>query len=95
MNLSWLLVEFIGVFAVTFMGAGSICLNEMTDGNLGLIGIAMAHGLTLAVMISAAAPISGGKINPVISIALWIAGKNSFRTAIMERRFKYEVHENV
>jgi aquaporin TIP len=42
---------------------------------LGLVGIALAHGLTIAVMVSATAAISGGHLNPAVTIGLWSAGK--------------------
>jgi aquaporin TIP len=44
-------------------------------GKLGLVGIALAHGLTIAVMVSATAAISGGHLNPAVTIGLWSAGK--------------------
>ena len=89
MNLAWLLAEMIGTFTLTFIGAGSICLNEMTHGGVGIVGIAMAHGLALAVMISAVAPISGGKINPAVTLGLWIGGKVDTKTAIFEIIFQF------
>lgn len=88
MNLPWLLSELIGTFALTFIGAGSICLNEMTNGGVGLLGIAVAHGLALAVMISAVAPISGGKINPAVTLGLLIGGKIDAKTAALEILFQ-------
>ncbi len=39
MNLAWLLAEFIGTFTLIFIGAGSVCLNEMMHGGVGLLGI--------------------------------------------------------
>ncbi|BBI16469.1 MIP/aquaporin family protein [Neochlamydia sp. S13] len=77
MNIAWLLAEFIGTFTLIFIGAGSICLNEMTHGGVGLLGIAVAHGLALAVMVSALAHISGGKFNPAVSLAVWAGGQQS------------------
>ncbi|WP_166157611.1 aquaporin [Neochlamydia sp. AcF84] len=77
MNIAWLLAEFIGTFTLIFIGAGSICLNEMTHGGVGLLGIAVAHGLAIAVMISALAHISGGKFNPAVSVAVWASGQQS------------------
>ena len=37
--------EAIGTFALCFIGAGAIILNQKTGGAVGLIGIALAHGL--------------------------------------------------
>lgn len=63
--------EFIGPFALVFLGAGSIIMTGGQD----LVAIALAHGLALGVMIAAAGHISGGHYNPAVSIALAIAGK--------------------
>src|SRR5207244_7908175 len=35
-------------------------------------GVALAHGLTIAVMVSATAGISGGHLNPAVSFGLWV-----------------------
>jgi len=84
MNLAWLLAEFIGAFALTFVGAGSIILNELTGGSVGLLGIALAHGLTLGTFISGVGHISGGKLNPAVSLGLVAGGKLDIVTAIKE-----------
>jgi len=84
MNLAWLLAEFIGTFTLIFIGAGSICLNEMMHGGVGLLGIATAHGLAIGVMVSALAQISGGKFNPAISLGLWAGGKQGVTPTLTE-----------
>ena len=61
--------EFVGTFALIFVGAGSIATNALTGGQVGLVGIALAHGLTIAVMASATAAISGGHFNPAVTFA--------------------------
>lgn len=63
--------EFIGPFALVFLGAGSII---MTGGE-NLVAIGLAHGLAIAVMIAAAGHISGGAYNPAVTVGLAIAGK--------------------
>ena len=63
--------EFIGPFALVFLGAGSII---MTQGN-NLVAIGLAHGLAIGLMIAAAGHISGGAYNPAVTIGLAIAGK--------------------
>jgi glycerol uptake facilitator-like aquaporin len=37
--------EFVGVFALVFVGAGSIAVSPVAD--TGLVGIALAHGLVI------------------------------------------------
>ena len=65
MNLSKkLAAEFIGTFALIFVGVSSICVNA------GLVGVALAHGLTIAVMASAMGHVSGGHFNPAVTIGV-------------------------
>jgi len=70
-----LIAEFIGTFALIFIGVGAIAANFLNGGDPGLTGIALAHGLTIAVMVSATAAISGGHLNPAVTIALFFAQK--------------------
>lgn len=56
--------EFVGVFMLVFVGAGSIMLAGQTN----LLAIAFAHGLAIAVMASAVGHISGAHFNPAITV---------------------------
>jgi MIP family channel proteins len=72
-----LLAEFVGTFALIFIGAGSIVAvgNEIigvTPG-AGLVTIALAHGLVIATMVSAVGHVSGGHFNPAVTAGLWVA----------------------
>jgi len=51
-----LLAEFIGTFALVFIGCGSVLAENY--GRYGLTGIALAHALVLGVMITALMNIS-------------------------------------
>src|SRR3981081_3875460 len=69
---NWLknsIVEFVGTFALVFVGAGSI----IATGGQNLVAIALAHGLALGLMLAAAGHISGGVYNPSLTVALVIA----------------------
>jgi aquaporin Z len=62
-----LLAEVIGAFTLIFAGAGAIIVDQATKGGVGLLGIALAHGLAIAVMVSAFGAISGGHFNPAVT----------------------------
>lgn len=74
-NQKALIAEFIGTFALIFVGVGAIASDYLNSGQTGLVGIALAHGLTIAVMVSATAAISGGHLNPAVTFALFCAKK--------------------
>jgi len=71
-----LYAEFIGTFALTFVGAAAILVTAGSD--MSLLAVALAHGLILGVMVTATMHISGGQINPAISIALAAIGRQSW-----------------
>jgi MIP family channel proteins len=72
-----LVAEAIGTFLFVFIGAGSVVLGSHLQGGDagGLVGVALAHGLALAVLISALGPISGGHFNPAVTFGVWITGR--------------------
>jgi aquaporin TIP len=73
------LAEFISLFLFVFIGAGSVLSYQKvhvgeTDAS-GLIVVALAHGFALAVLVAATANISGGHVNPAVSLGLALAGQ--------------------
>lgn len=73
--------EFVATLALVFVGAGSVIVasNPPLSGS-GLIGVAIAHGLVLAVMVSVVGHLSGGHVNPAVTVAAWVTG--NIRTAL-------------
>jgi aquaporin TIP len=69
--------EFIGAFALVFIGVGSIAIGA------GLVGIALAHGLVIAVMASAVGHISGAHFNPAVTFGFLITGRMAPSLAIV------------
>jgi MIP family channel proteins len=63
-----LAAEAFGTFTLIFIGAGSIIASAGTN----LVAIALAHGIAIAVMVSALGHISGGLFNPALTIGLWV-----------------------
>src|SRR2546422_9943670 len=68
--------ELIGTFALIFIGVGA--MNQSP----GLLGVAFAHGLTIAVMVSATAGISGGHLNPAVTFGLLVGKQIDARKAV-------------
>jgi MIP family channel proteins len=64
--------ELIGTFLFVCIGAGSVVSNGMTHGALGTTGVALAHGLALAIAITIFAATSGGHINPAVTVGFMV-----------------------
>jgi len=75
--------EFIGIFFLVFIGVGAIVTNAYRDGSVGLIGIAAAHGVALAVGVAATMHISGAHLNPAVTVGLFTIGRVNARTALV------------
>ena len=71
------LAEFIGTMALIFVGGASILSDQLSGGNVTLVGVALAHGLTIAVMASAFGHISGAHLNPAVTVGAFFAKKIS------------------
>jgi MIP family channel proteins len=70
--------EFVGTFVVVLASCGSVIVNSQT-GALGHIGVALAPGLAVMIMIAAVGHISGAHFNPAVTLAFAVTRHFSWR----------------
>ena len=66
------IAEFIGTFALVFIGIGAMHHSG------GLLTVALAQGFIVAAMLSA----TGGQLNPAVSLGVFVAGRQSAGTML-------------
>lgn len=73
-----LIAEFVGTLALITLGAGSILVGAPG----GLVGVAFAHGLAIAVMVTSVGHISGGHFNPAVTFGMLITKQIEVMNAV-------------
>ncbi len=63
--------EFVGIFALVFVGGAAIMSSQLTHADHPLLAVAAAHGLILAIMVTATMRISG-HLNPAVTIGFLV-----------------------
>jgi aquaporin Z len=63
--------EFVGTFALVFVGSGAILMARHTNSSAALVSVALAHGLILAIMVTATMRISG-HLNPAVTVGFLV-----------------------
>ncbi len=77
-----LLAEFIGTFAFVFIGAGTAAIVGEGVGLPGIVAIALAHGLAIMAFAFAYGSVSGGHMNPAVTVGVLAAGAMGVGEAI-------------
>lgn len=65
--------EFLGTFALVFAGTGAIVINDISNGAVTHVGIALTFGLVVLAMIYAIGDISGAHMNPAVTLGFFAA----------------------
>lgn len=72
------IAELIGTFVLVLFGCGSAVLTGGITGTLGILGIAMAFGLSIVAMAYCIGTVSGCHINPAVSLGVLLSKRMSF-----------------
>ncbi len=87
MRSAWngVIAEMAGTFLFFFVGIGAIGAlqfanaGKVVDPAAALIVAALAHGIVLAVLVSALGAVSGAHFNPAVTFGVWVAGQIPWR----------------
>ena len=74
--------EFVGTFGFVTIACGSVIVATSGIAQIGLFGVATAQGLAFAVMITIFAAVSGGHLNPAVTLSAWVGRRIETADAI-------------
>jgi MIP family channel proteins len=90
MRSAWngVLAEMVGTFLFFFVGIGAIGALTFVNGSnpvdpaASLVVVALAHGIALAVLVSALGEVSGAHFNPAVTFGVWVSGRMGWRRGL-------------
>jgi len=74
--------EFLGTFWLVLGGCGAAVIAASFPGGVGMVGVALAFGLTVVTGMYALGAVSGGHFNPAFTLGLATAGRFPMREVI-------------
>jgi MIP family channel proteins len=71
-NLRAYMAEMVGTFALVFVSAGAVFANQLSTPPWGTVAVGLAAGFIYAASLAVTLPISGGYLNPAVTMMLWV-----------------------
>ena len=77
-----LTAELLGTFGFVFLGCGVVVANAYPGAGIGIGSIALVHGIALAALVTMTMAISGGLLNPALTVGMVVARRLDLTSAI-------------